>query len=343
MENKDKFCPVCGTEGEFRKEIKTEKFRNENFENIIEFYYYCPKCKDDFLSAEMMDLNLVQIYNQYRERHDILFPEEIKKLRDDYELSTVKMSKLLGFGENVYRNYENGEVPSISNASILNLANDPFVFEKMVSGKMNSKADLLSKFEYETLFEKIKAKQEYIQKKKDLIGFISDNIGRPSIYNGYKMFDINKYAHSVIFFLENYGSSFKTYINKFLFYSDFLNYKITGFSITGTEYVALPKGPCPDRFDLFYEIMKEKEFVSIEETTTENGVFEKYENAVNYNEELFSITEKYSLFNTLVFFKSIVPIKNIVDISHSEKGWIENEASKSKIDYQKYAFEVRGV
>ncbi len=42
------------------------------------------------------------------------------------------MAEVLGFGTNVYRQYESGEVPNQSNARLIQLANDPEEFRKLV-------------------------------------------------------------------------------------------------------------------------------------------------------------------------------------------------------------------
>ena len=58
------------------------------------------------------------------------FPEEIKALREKYELSQNKMSELLGLGINMYRKYEIGEMPSKSNALLIKDLMDSESFEK---------------------------------------------------------------------------------------------------------------------------------------------------------------------------------------------------------------------
>jgi len=35
-----------------------------------------------------------------------------------------------------------------------------------------------------------------------------------------------------------------------------------------------------------------------------------------------------------------MPLRKIVDLSHEEKVWKDNVATKQKIDYQKYAFGI---
>ncbi|MEO8209482.1 MAG: hypothetical protein ABI840_02890 [bacterium] len=37
------------------------------------------------------------------------------------------------------------------------------------------------------------------------------------------------------------------------------------------------------------------------------------------------------------------PTEKIIDISHEEPGWIENEKHRSDINYQKYSFELKAM
>src|SRR5690606_13344119 len=82
--------------------------------------YYCEESGESFTTTELDEFNLNQVYNQYRDKHNIPFPDQIIKLRKAYDLSASMMSKILGFGTNSYRNYEKGEVPSLVNANLIN-------------------------------------------------------------------------------------------------------------------------------------------------------------------------------------------------------------------------------
>ena len=89
-----------------------------------------------------MDIvNTAQIYNGYRSRHGIPLPDEIKDLRNRYELSASKMSKILGFGDNQYRLYENGEMPSLTNGRVLKTIQSPKTFETFVDAAKETLSD----------------------------------------------------------------------------------------------------------------------------------------------------------------------------------------------------------
>ncbi len=122
--------PITGKEMSIQKEARTLEFRKESFP-VMFHYYLCADSKEQFTSTELDEINMNQIYNQYRDKNNLPFPEEIKQIREMYDLPANKMSEVLGFGANSYRNYENGEVPSNSNGKLIQLAADPSKFKQL--------------------------------------------------------------------------------------------------------------------------------------------------------------------------------------------------------------------
>lgn len=106
--------PFTGKEMSIYKEWRTMSYRKEEFK----VYFHVYKCEDtgqQFEDETFANLNYIQLVNQYRAKYTIPFPEQIKSIREKYGLSASKMSEVLGFGANSYRNYEAGEVPNQSN------------------------------------------------------------------------------------------------------------------------------------------------------------------------------------------------------------------------------------
>src|SRR4030042_3902051 len=116
--------PYTGKEMTLIKEKRIMSFRKEEFE-IVFHHYLCKDSMESFTNTDLDELNINQLYNQYRAKYCLPFADEIRKIREDYELSASKMSEVLGFGPNSYRNYEAGEVPSQSNARLIQLVADP--------------------------------------------------------------------------------------------------------------------------------------------------------------------------------------------------------------------------
>ncbi len=77
------------------KKIKKMSFRKEEFD-VYDFYYKCENTGKEFSTTETGDITMRQRYTQYREKNNILFPEQIISLREKCGLSPSKMSAVLG-------------------------------------------------------------------------------------------------------------------------------------------------------------------------------------------------------------------------------------------------------
>ena len=103
------------TGGNVTKHFKYETytFRKERY-TVKRFYYQCVDTGRTFSNAEVDDKVMADLYSQYRERHGIPSPSDLKSLRDKYGLSAHIMSKIAGIGINQYGLYEKGEMPTLS-------------------------------------------------------------------------------------------------------------------------------------------------------------------------------------------------------------------------------------
>ncbi|MBO9573728.1 MAG: hypothetical protein J7497_16195, partial [Chitinophagaceae bacterium] len=123
--------PITGKEMKLVKEPSRLPFRKEEF-SIVYHYYLCEETKEQFTDDELDNINIIQVHNQYREKYGIPFPEEIKAIREKYQISASKMAEVLGFGPNTYRLYEAGEIPSVSNGRLILSINQPEEFIRQV-------------------------------------------------------------------------------------------------------------------------------------------------------------------------------------------------------------------
>jgi DNA-binding transcriptional regulator YiaG len=315
-------------------QIKPNKmiFRKEEFD-VYDYYYICQKTEKEFSTDEAGDVTLKQLYNQYREKHNVMFPVEIKELREKYDLSAAKMSEVLGFGTNIYRNYENGEIPNKSNANILELAKDTDIFLKLAH-----ESSALSEIELDE-FKKKAAKNFDIPEEeiiKKCFRIYSNEINQ---FTGYIQKQLYKIANMVLFFLTINDRTYKTRLNKYLFYSDFLCYKYKGTAMSGFNYVAIDKGPVPDSYEMLYDVLEKEGYIRSEEIEYKDKEISKLVplksfDISNFDEEEMEILKL--VIDTLQYKKT----QDIIDESHKIKAWEDNIANKSTISYQKYAWEV---
>lgn len=82
--------------------IEEHEFRKEKF-SVYVGYYVCKDTGEKFTTTEQDGLLFNELYSQYRVNHSILFPEEIKAIRQRYGLNYQQITKILGFGTNQYQ------------------------------------------------------------------------------------------------------------------------------------------------------------------------------------------------------------------------------------------------
>ena len=328
--------PFTGKEMSIQKEWRTLNFRKDEF-TVLFHSYKCHETGEQFEDDIFAQLNYNQLINQYREKYSIPFPEQIKSIREKYKTSASRMSEILGFGTNSYRQYESGEVPSQSNARLIQLASDPHEFKKLVhlcntietrvKDKLLHKIHILLEEQKNTKFEK--QLEEY---------FFEARL--PNRFTGYRMPSLHRFTEMVVFFTE-WLQPWKTKLNKLLFYADFTMHKQTGFSITGAQYIAIPMGPVPNNFNSIFEYLVKNKDVDIHYTTfTDGGTGEQFKpNAKReFNSELFTEQELIILESIAGRFKN-TSTNEIIEISHKERAWQENKDEKKLIDY-KYSFDL---
>ncbi len=123
--------PITGNEMKLIKEMIRLPYRKENFE-VLYHVYECQDTGERFTDSISDEINTVQVYNQYREKYGIPFPEQIRNIREKYQAAAGKMSEILGLGTNSYRLYEAGEMPTVANGRLILSVSDPNEFLKQV-------------------------------------------------------------------------------------------------------------------------------------------------------------------------------------------------------------------
>jgi putative zinc finger/helix-turn-helix YgiT family protein len=329
--------PFTGKEMSIQKEWRTMSYRKVEFK-ILFHSYRCDDTGEQFEDDAFSELNYNQLVNQYRSKHSIPFPEQINAIREKYNVSASKMSEILGFGANSYRQYENGEVPSQSNSRLIQLAEDPHEFRKLV--------DLCSSLDEKTkerLYHKIQVVQEE-QKNAKFEKLLENYLLEaclPSTFTGFKVPNLLHFTEMVVFFTEHL-QPWKTKLNKLLFYADFQMFKQSGFSISGVQYRAIPMGPVPNNFNSIFEYLAKNNDIDIHYSTfRDGGIGEQFKPDSNrrFNSEFFTKSELTVLETIGERFKN-TSTNEIIEVSHKESGWIENIAEKKIIDY-KYSFDLK--
>jgi len=327
--------PLTGKEMTIQKEWRTLSYKKEDF-RVCFHTWKCEDTGEQFEDDHFAQLNYDQVQHQYRAKYAIPFKEEILALREKYDLSAIKMSQILAFGDNTYRQYEAGEMPSQSNARLIMVASNPVEFMHMV--KISDIEQTLREKLYKRIEHLIQVEMRDVDRKMLRNYFFS--VDRPSIFSGFRMPDLEKFAEMVFFFSECL-QPWKTKLNKLLFYADFLCFSKTGKSISGVHYRAIPMGPVPDKFQTIFEYLKDTNVVEINTSYFSNGgIGEQFFPAKDkhFNASLFTEQEQNTLYAVVERFKSTTT-DEIIEISHREKAWLENKEKYDLINYL-YAFDL---
>jgi len=321
---------------ELVREKKTLEFRKESFE-VMYHVYRCVDTGEEFEDEQLSDLNLDQVYNAYRVRHKLPFPEEIREIRSRYDLPATTMSQILGFGVNQYRLYETGEVPSETNARLIQMAGNPEEFLRLVE-----LSDIPEGRQKEKL---IKRGEELRMKKNEWQNLVEKTLGvsQPSEFNGYRKTGPEKALQMVRFFAGEL-KPLKTALNKLLFYADFYHFKRFGMGISGLQYRAIQWGPVPSQFEYLFKMAEENGIVDLRYELWENEkeiVIVDPSEGSSFQPELFTESELESLWTVLEKFKK-AKTGQLVDVSHKEPAWKANIDQKKLISYN-YAFDLQAL
>lgn len=329
------YCDICGKEVETRIITRQESINVCGEEIVVDAQILvCVACGEELFCEELDSVTLINAYNEYRRKHKLLLPEEIKKIREQYGLSQRSFAKLLNWGDKTICRYENGSVQDKAHNSLLLFLREPenmrtYLTENEVVLNERQKAKLL-----ETV-DKLELDNEYRTGRRFLDLFFSKN---PCEENGFKGFDYEKLCAMVLFFAHKNSGLLKTKLMKLLNYSDMIFYKENGISMSGLKYAHLPYGPVPEHFDMLLGKMSADHIAHIE-IMYDNG-YEKHQVIPecdipkdSLSDEEFDVLER--IYNKFKDFGSV----EISNYSHKEKGY--NSTKQGEIISYAYAKDIQ--
>lgn len=329
------YCEVCEREVETKIITRNQVFNvcGEDIE-IAAQVMVCAECGEELFNEELDSATLINAYNEYRRRHKLLLPEEIRKIREQYGLSQRSFAKLLNWGDKTIRRYENGAVQDRAHNSLLLFLREPenmrtYLTENEVALDEKQIARLL-----ETV-EKLEQDTDFRVGRRYFDLFFSKI---PCEENGFKGFDYEKLCAMVLFFAHKSAGLLKTKLMKLLNYSDMIFYKENGLSISGLKYAHLPYGPVPDNFDMILGKMAADHIAHIE--VLYDGAYENHQvvpecdvpEGVLSDEEIEVLERIYEKFKN---FGSV----EISNYSHREKGY--NATKTGQIISYAYAMDIQ--
>lgn len=320
-------CDVCKSKNNHIKKV-TCKYKVKD--KTVEFESerrICDDCGNIVYDDKLETIISKRAIEKYNSIYGI-DKDKIINLRKSIGLSQESFSKIIGCAKKTLISYEKSSaIPNDIYLVVLKMiTSDPETLLFLI--KYNE--DRFSKEEYLKYTTKI---TKYISNNKQ--NFQDDLSFSPSIYNGFTKTNYAKIKNIILYLCKT--GLYKTKLLKELFYCDFLNYKVSGCSITGLEYARLPFGSVPDDYEnIIYSLLKDKDLKCLTEVV--NNV-EK--NTLKSNQKpnltLFSKEELKVINEVIEKFKDYT-VSEIEEYSHKEKAWELTKTGKL-ISYE-YAFDI---
>ena len=318
------YCPYCKKEVNY----KVEKREVKDFKGIdidtFEQVAMCNECNNDLYVNDLENENNKRIYEAYREKTDIIKPQDIIELRDKYSISQRELTAILGFGKMTINRYERGGVPTKSQSDYIKLLienENEFIKKTKEAYKQN-------KITRKT-YEKIVSKEQLDAPTRKDIEMLSrkcleDELFRkPDIYNGYKSFNLEVVENVLSYIASKVTNLTITSMNKYLWFIDALSFNQRGIAITGLTYQKQQYGPT---------IIDKK----YQEISMLNNKFERidYEDK-NGSKTIITSNDNFDLSmlnsNEIKIIDSVIKllknkkVNEISNMSHKEAGWKNTE------------------
>ena len=337
-EKRKVYCEKCNEKVEYLiiNEVK-EEYKNVKV-NVEQNIGICSQCKERLYVTELEEANLDRLYTKYRELTGIVSPKDIIEFREKYNISQRELVAILDWGKMTINRYERGSLPNQSHSEILKLIinNESYFREKVEDAY---KAGRITEKTYTEIFTCVDV---YEDTKDDLqlSTFIQAKLSHnPSIYNGFREFDLDRLENLIGYIASRVNDLYKTSLNKYLWYMDFLNYKNTLKSITGLRYIRYTYGPIIEGKNYELILNLDSKFEK-EDREINYNIRTKIHSKNNYDLSLFSKDEIKVIDRVIELLKD-KNATNISDLSHEERAWIETKDNEL-ISYE-YAHDLKAI
>lgn len=332
------YCPYCRKDVEYKiekrdiKEFKGVKINT--FENVG----ICIECNNDLYINLLERENNERIYNVYKEKSNIITGKDIIDFRNKYNISQRELTSILGFGKMTINRYERGDIPTKSQSDYLKLLieNEDKFIEKV---KDAYSKELITKKTYLKVVNDIVKNDDFELKMQDIFRrYIKESLNRkPDIYNGYKVFDLEKLENIISYIASKVKNLTVTSINKYLWYIDMYSFKQRTVSITGLTYQNQKFGPTI--LDQKYnEITVLNDKYKREDIEIDNGTMTKIVSNKNYDLSEIENDEKEIIDFVIKLLKD-KKVTEISEMSHNEIAWKKTKRLE-RISYE-YAMDLK--
>ena len=332
------YCPYCRKDVEYKVEKRDIKeFKGVKI-NTFENVGTCIECNNDLYINSLERENNERIYNVYKEKSNIITGKDIIDFRNKYNISQRELTSILGFGKMTINRYERGDIPTKSQSDYLKLLieNEDKFIEKV---KDAYSKELITKKTYLKVVNDVVKNDDFELKMQDIFRrYIKESLNRkPDIYNGYKVFDLEKLENIISYIASKVKNLTVTSINKYLWYIDMYSFKQRTVSITGLTYQNQKFGPTI--LDQKYnEITVLNDKYKREDIEIDNGTMTKIVSNKNYDLSEIENDEKEIIDFVIKLLKN-KKVTEISEMSHNEIAWKKTKRLE-RISYE-YAMDLK--
>lgn len=299
------------------KKIEICEYKGLKFEVEQEYYF------DEFLNSEYVDVdlgneNLRKIRNEFRKRSNLLTDDEIKQIRNMYNLSQRDFAIALGLGEVTITRYESKTIQDKTQDQILRNSKNPKYFLSLLIKNKERFIKINGIDKYDKLVNEINK----------LLKDITFKINQQDVVDrGNKQFNLEKLKSIIHQIIIEKKFVTKTALAKFLWYIDCLSFFKKNESMTGLAYISMQYGAYPKYYD---------EILSDEFIITEQSWKKDYE--CLYIKDAYSsfklTEEEIKIINFIINKFKYYNVEELVSFMHKEKAYQET----SKFDIISYSY-----
>ena len=266
----EKYCPACEGYHPFSSTSRVETYRVRGKDICVPVIVdVCGKCGQAVFDEQRDEGVMREVYAAYRRQESLLSPQEIKDIRDRYRLSQRSFAELLGMSEATINRYENGALQAQTHDNAIRACRDL----EYVRGLLSRRGHLLSAWQRTRAEKALAGAANSVDDwlAASIFGGYDRMSHDVSQWTGHRRFDYSRYAAVVVWFCKRLRAIPQTKLNKLLFYSDFLNYKVATVSLTGSEYRKLQYGPVPAYYSELAGSLERDEYISVKEVDYGEG------------------------------------------------------------------------
>lgn len=318
------FCPTCEDFCPVRTEDRQETFKVRGCDITVPVSVECCANCGEMLGSDEQDQRIIdQVHAEYRRQKGLLTPEEIKDIRERYQLSQRSFAALLGMSEASINRYERGGLQDESHDTVIRACREPSIVRDLLRRHGNR----LSAWQRQRVEQ---ALSDELQEYGNLIKFLGNNCfcmpEEVSKNTGFRRFDYTKFAAVVLWFCNRLGGVYITALNKLLFYSDFLHFKENTVSLTGAAYRRMQYGPVLADYEGLLGLMEGRNLIVKEEQYFPNGDTTGYR--CKRGPSADSVAQDFSTSEIQVLERVAEALgqlkaRQVSERSHQETAWLE--------------------